>query len=102
MIRPDEQASWRSKTKPESATVESDGPCGIAPEGLPAKGAMLFIRWLTAGRQEGAVRGLGKSAVIGGGSATAADGRGVVVPVKPGNAGGGKGARKMDRGVWTW
>ncbi|MFM2091053.1 MAG: hypothetical protein RLZZ127_1542 [Planctomycetota bacterium] len=80
-MRPDDQASWRVKTKPEPVAARAEGPCGFAPDGLPVKEAMRVTRWLTAGPREGAVRGLGTSAARSGGLATAADGRGAVVPM---------------------
>jgi hypothetical protein len=102
VIRPGVQTSWRIETKSPPGRGLSHLRGAAIPHGLPDKGRAADIGWLTTGRREGAVRGLGKSAVSSGGMATAAGGRGVVVLSKPVKAGGGKGARKLDRGVRRW
>ena len=53
--------------------------------------------WLTTGRLEGGVRGLGMPAGVKDGEAVPAGGRGVIVPMKPAKADGGKGAREEER-----
>ena len=53
--------------------------------------------WLTTGRLDGGVRGLGMPAGVSDGEAVPAGGRGVIVPMKPVKAGGGKGAREEER-----
>lgn len=53
--------------------------------------------WLTTGRLEGGVRGLGMPVGVSDGVAVPAGGRGVIVPTKPVKAGGGKDAREEER-----
>lgn len=102
MIRPDGQASWRSKTKPKSR----NGALHLLPPGirvkLPGKPRMMTIGWLMTGRREGAVRGLGTPARVSCWMSSRAGGRGVVVPMKPVKADGGKDARKSDPQGTTW
>ena len=90
MIRPDGQASWRFKTKPAARDA---GPC--RGEGA-CKWHGLAIRWLMTGRCEVSVRGLGRPASKSGGMSTLAGARGIIVVMKPGNAGGAKGVRELD------
>lgn len=60
------------------------------------KGPEPVAGWLTTGRQDGAVRGLGIPAGASGGNTTPTADRGVVVPMNSGKPEGGKGARISD------
>lgn len=55
VIRRDGSASWRGKAKP----TPEDGDSAHH-EGLPAKGCARSVAWVTTGRPEGEVRGLGR------------------------------------------
>jgi hypothetical protein len=102
MIRPDGQASWRSKTKPRSRTGATHLSRQASASQLPGKPRMMTIGWLMTGRWEGAVRGLGNPARVSRWMSSRAGGRGVVVPMKPVKADGGKDARKSDPQGTTW
>jgi hypothetical protein len=104
MIRPDGQASWRSKTKPKSRNGGSSQP---TPARHPYQDCLFKLRMMTfgclmTGRREGAVRGLGTPVRVSCWMSSRAGGRGVVVPMKPVKAGGGKDARKSDPEGQTW
>ena len=97
MIRRNGPASWRTKAKP------TPGWGGSAHrEGLPEKRCARAVACVTTGRLEDRASGLGIPAGHSGAVGTPAGDRGVVVPLKPVKADGGKGARKLDRGVCRW
>jgi len=58
----------------------------------------MVIGWLTTGHWDGVGRGLGIPVGSSGGVTIPTGDRGVIVPLKPVKAGGGKGARKSDPG----
>ena len=97
VIRRDGSASWRTKAKPMPGEGDS-----AHREGLPAKRCARSVAWLTTGRLDGCVRGLGMPVGTSGGNTTPTGDRGVIVPLKPVKSGGGKGARKSDLEVYAW
>jgi hypothetical protein len=103
VIRPYGQASWRRKTKPEPGSgVSHQPPAGGRAVVMPAKARLLSMWWLTTGRWDGAVCGLGTLARVSIWMMSRAGGRGVIVPRKSVKADGGKGARESEPGVQVW
>ena len=96
MIRSDEQTSRLAKVK--SSTSEGAVVCD---EREPAKAHTLVIGRLTTGRWEVGERGLGISAVTAPVQIVTAEDRGVIVPMKPVKADGGKDARKEAENAGT-
>ena len=65
---------------------------------VPAKALMRSVMWVTAGRWDGVVRGLGTPVSGSARQRELAGIRGVIVPLKAVKAVGGKDARKVE----TW
>lgn len=91
VMQPDGRASLWIVMKPLAA-----GRSGVRPDRELPRVARSAIRWVTAGRGESAVRGLGMPDRISARARGRSEHRGVVVALKPVNAGGAKGARESD------
>jgi hypothetical protein len=69
---------------------------------MPETKSTLVAGWLTTGRWEGVVCGLGIPVGLSGGNTIPTGDRGCIVLMKPVNSGGGKAARKSESGVNSW
>ena len=97
MIRRDESASMLAGTNLFKRSLFPVGGIGAVVV-VPVKTVVRFITWLTTGRKEVEVRGLGIPVSISTWKQGLAGDRGVIVPLKPVKVGGGKGTRKVDVG----
>jgi hypothetical protein len=106
VIRPDDQTSWRTKTKSEARSGGKLQNGRFMSRGMHVTGHELVIGWLTTGCREGDVRGLGIPGdwrvVQSDCHMSSSQDRVVVVPLKSVKVDGGKGDRELDSEVEIW